>query len=88
MGTTYHQRILPWKLEGTLPMPPDIHLRHKAHKSLQHSVLQTQVSHMPTITPEDALIKAADNLVDTISGVIPRNSITEDAVLQLMAICR
>ena len=41
---------------------------------------------MPTITPADALIKAADNLVDAISGVIPRNSITEDAVLQLMAI--
>jgi hypothetical protein len=43
---------------------------------------------MPTITPADALIKAADNLVDAISGVIPKNSITEDAVLQLMAIYR
>ena len=41
---------------------------------------------MPTITPADALIKAADNLVDAISGVIPNNSITEDTVLQLMAI--
>jgi hypothetical protein len=41
---------------------------------------------MPTITPADALIKAADNLVDAISGVIPKNSITKDAVLQLMAI--
>ena len=43
---------------------------------------------MPTITPADALIKAADNLVDAISGVIPKNTITEDAVLQLMAIYR
>jgi hypothetical protein len=39
---------------------------------------------MPTITPADALIKAADNLVDTISGVIPKNSINKD----LMAIYR
>jgi len=41
---------------------------------------------MPIITPADALIKAADYLMDAISGVIPKNSITEDAVLQLMAI--
>jgi hypothetical protein len=43
---------------------------------------------MPTITPADALIKATDNLVDAISGVIPKNSITKDAVLQLMVIYR
>ena len=43
---------------------------------------------MPTITPADALIKAADKLVHDISGVTPRNSITKDAVLQLMAIYR
>jgi len=43
---------------------------------------------MPTITSADALIKAADNLVDAISGVIPKNSITEDTVLQLMTIYR
>ncbi len=43
---------------------------------------------MPTITLADALIKAADKLVDAISGVIPKNSITEDAVLQLMSIYR
>ena len=41
---------------------------------------------MPTITPADALIKAADNLEDAISGVIPKDSITEDVILQLMAI--
>jgi len=41
---------------------------------------------IPTITPANALIKATDNLVDAISGVIPKNSITKDAVLQLMAI--
>jgi hypothetical protein len=43
---------------------------------------------MPTITPAEALIKAADKLVDAISGVIPKNSITEDALLQLMNIYR
>ena len=43
---------------------------------------------MPTITPADTLIKAADKLVDAISGVIPKNSITEDAILQLMSIYR
>ncbi len=43
---------------------------------------------MPTITPADALIQAAGNLVDAISGVTPKNSITEDTVLQLIAIYR
>ena len=43
---------------------------------------------MPLITPDDALIKASDQLVDTISGRIPKNSITEDDVLQLMSIYR
>jgi hypothetical protein len=41
---------------------------------------------MPTITPADALIKAADNLVNIISGQLPKNSITADAVEQLMEI--
>ena len=41
---------------------------------------------MPTITPADALIKAADNLVDVIMGQLPKNSITADAVEQLMEI--
>ena len=43
---------------------------------------------MPTITLADALIKATKKIVDAISGVIPKNSITKDAVLQLMAIYR
>jgi len=41
---------------------------------------------MPTITPADALIKAADNLVDVITGQPPKNSVTADAVEQLMEI--
>ncbi len=41
---------------------------------------------MPSITPADALIKAVDNLVDTISGLMPQNSVTADAVEQLMDI--
>jgi hypothetical protein len=41
---------------------------------------------MPTITPADALIKAADNLVNTIFGHLTKNSITADTVKQLMEI--
>jgi hypothetical protein len=41
---------------------------------------------MSSITPADALIKAADNLVDTISGLMPQKGITADAVEQLMEI--
>ncbi len=41
---------------------------------------------MPTITPADALIKVADNLVDTILGNLPMNTTTAQAVKQLMDI--
>ncbi len=42
---------------------------------------------MPSIPlAADALIKAADNLVDTISRLIPQNGVTADAVEQLMEI--
>jgi hypothetical protein len=41
---------------------------------------------MSTITPANTLIKASDKLVDAISGIIPKNSITEDTILQLMSI--
>jgi hypothetical protein len=41
---------------------------------------------MPTITPADAPLKASEKLVGTISGVILKNSVTKDAVLQLMSI--
>jgi hypothetical protein len=41
---------------------------------------------MPTITPADNLIKAADNLVDAILGHLPKNSVTADTVKQLMEI--
>ena len=41
---------------------------------------------MPSVTPADALIKAADNLVDTINGIIPKHSVTSDAVTQLMEV--
>ena len=41
---------------------------------------------MPNFTPADALIKAADNLVDTINGIMPKNTVTLDAVEQLMEI--
>jgi hypothetical protein len=41
---------------------------------------------MPSITQVDALIKAADNLVGTISGLMPQNNVTADAVEQLIEI--
>ncbi len=41
---------------------------------------------MPNFTPADALIKAVDNLVDTINEIMPKNSVTLDAVEQLMEI--
>ena len=41
---------------------------------------------MPSFTPADALITAADNLVDTINGIIPKHMVTSDAVEQLMEI--
>jgi hypothetical protein len=39
---------------------------------------------MPSITLVDALIKTADNLVDTISRLMPQNNVTVDVVEQLM----
>jgi hypothetical protein len=41
---------------------------------------------MPAITPADALIKASDNLIDAIAGLIPKPTITADAIEQLMKI--
>jgi hypothetical protein len=41
---------------------------------------------MPSLTPLDTLIRAADNLTDAISGLIPTSTVTADAVDQLMEI--
>ncbi len=41
---------------------------------------------MPSITPADALIHAADYLTDAISGLIPTSTVTADVVDQLMEI--
>ena len=41
---------------------------------------------MPTITPADALIRAADDLTEALTGVVPPPSMTRDAVDQLMTI--
>ncbi len=41
---------------------------------------------MPTITPADALICAADYLTDAISGLVPTSTGTQYAVDQLMVI--
>ncbi len=49
-------------------------------------VFQAPILTMPSFNPADALIKAADNLVDTINGIMPKNKVTSDAVEQLMEI--
>ena len=41
---------------------------------------------MPTITPANALIQAADNLTEALKGVIPPPNMTTEAVNQLMLI--
>ncbi len=41
---------------------------------------------MPTITPADALIRAADALTNAIAGLIPTPTSAMDAVDQLMVI--
>jgi hypothetical protein len=41
---------------------------------------------MPTLTPSDALIKAADIVSEAITGAIPVSSITNDAITQLLTI--
>jgi hypothetical protein len=41
---------------------------------------------MPTTTPADALIKSSDNLIDAISGLVPKPTVTSDAIEQLMEI--
>jgi hypothetical protein len=41
---------------------------------------------MPTLTPSDALIKAADTLSEAITSAIPVSSITNDAITQLLNI--
>ncbi len=41
---------------------------------------------MPTLTPSDALIHAADNLTNAITGIIPPPNITTDAIDQFINI--
>jgi hypothetical protein len=41
---------------------------------------------MPTLTPQAALIKAADILSEALTGAIPVSSITNDAITQLLNI--
>ena len=41
---------------------------------------------MPSLTPADALIRAADNLTTALAGVIPPPSMTTDAIAQLVNI--
>jgi hypothetical protein len=41
---------------------------------------------MPSFTPADALLRAANNLTASITGAMPHNNVTTDAVDQLLKI--
>ncbi len=41
---------------------------------------------MPTLTPADALIRAADNLTSAIAGIVPLPNMTTDTINQFMHI--
>jgi hypothetical protein len=67
-------------------MPQAVHQLNQVHTHLRNGIFRHKYPTMPTIMPADALIMAADNLVDAISCHLPKNSITADAVKQLMEI--
>ena len=41
---------------------------------------------MPTITPADGLIRAADSLTNAIAGIVPTQNMTTDGIEQLINI--
>ena len=41
---------------------------------------------MPSLTPADTLIRAADDIITALAGVIPPPSMTTDAIAQLINI--
>jgi hypothetical protein len=71
---------------GTLQVSPSLHQLLKVQAHQWNSIFWHKYLTMPTITPADALVKAADNLIAIISGRLPKNSVTADAVEQLMKI--
>jgi hypothetical protein len=87
MGNTYDHRILHKQCKGTLQCHQVYitnttkHIRTCKIVFFKHKYLT-----MPSITPGDTLLKAADNLMDTITGQLPRNSSTTQAVEQIMDI--
>ena len=71
---------------GTLQVSPSLHQLLKVQAHQWNSIFWHKYLTMPTITPADALVKAADNLIAIISGRLPKNSVTADAMEQLMKI--
>ncbi len=65
----------------------EIYITDTKHSRIRETVFfKHKYLTMPNFTPADALIKAADTLVDTINGIMPKNSVTLDAVEQLVEI--
>jgi hypothetical protein len=58
-----------------------VYITHTRHiKTCKTGFFKHKYLTMLSITPANALIKAADNLVDTITGQLPRNGTTTQVV--------
>jgi hypothetical protein len=65
----------------------DIHISDTRHTRVCSSVFfKHKYFTMPTLTAADALIRAADNLIKALAGVIPPLNMTTDAINQLINI--
>jgi hypothetical protein len=65
----------------------EIYLTNTCHTRVCNTVFfKHKYLTMPTITPANALIRAADVLMDALTGVVPPPNMTREAVDQLMTI--
>ncbi len=65
----------------------DIHISDTPHTQVCSSVFfKHKYLTMPTLTAADAIIQAADNLTEALTGVIPPPNMTTDAIDQLINI--
>ncbi len=72
---------------GTLLLPQSIYIIDTRHTQICSSVFfKHKYLTMPSLTPVDALIRAADNLTTAITGVIPPPNMTTNAIKQLIKI--
>jgi hypothetical protein len=66
---------------------PEIYITDTCHTQVCNTVFfKHKYLTMPMVTPANALIRAADDLTNTIAGVLPPPNMTRDVVDQLMLI--